>query len=258
MLKVQDLYTSYGAIMALQGVSLDIIKGELVCIIGANGAGKTTLLKSIMGSVPIAHGQIYLEGQDITRLKTYRIAGLGISLVPEGRLLFNNLTVTENLIMGAYTSTPAEMKDGFSSVFELFPRLAERGKQRAGTLSGGEQQMLAIGRALMSAPRLLVLDEPSLGLAPRLVSDIFTAISDLNHKGLTILLVEQNANMAFSVASRGYVMGTGKILLAGSSDELRNNTMVKAAYLGGKRIDSTASRRDNPPGNLTDSQNSLD
>lgn len=238
MLKVNDLYTSYGAIMALQGVSIEINKGELVCIIGANGAGKTTLLKSIMGSANVSEGRVLFEGQDITRLDTYKIASLGISLVPEGRLLFRDLSVMENLIMGAYTRTSTEMQEQFSAVFNLFPRLKERQKQRAGTLSGGEQQMLAIGRALMSVPRLLILDEPSLGLAPRLVSDIFKAISKLNQEGLTILLVEQNTNMAFSIANRGYVMGTGKILLDGLTEELRNNSMVKAAYLGGKRMDS--------------------
>ncbi len=235
MLKVSNLYASYGAILALQGVSIEINKGELVCIIGANGAGKTTLLKSIMGSTKVTEGQVLFEGQDITRLDTYKIAGLGISLVPEGRLLFQDLNVMENLIMGAYTRTSTEMQEQFSAVFDLFPRLKERQKQRAGTLSGGEQQMLAIGRALMGVPRLLILDEPSLGLAPRLVSDIFKAISMLNQEGLTILLVEQNTNMAFSIANRGYVMGTGKILLDGLTEELQNNVMVKAAYLGGKR-----------------------
>jgi branched-chain amino acid transport system ATP-binding protein len=235
MLKVCDLYSTYGAIMALHGVSIEINKGELICIIGANGAGKTTLMKSIMGSVNVAKGQVFFEEQDITRLQTYKIASLGISLVPEGRLLFRDLSVMENLVMGAYTSSSAEMKKSFSSVFDLFPRLKERQKQKAGTLSGGEQQMLAIGRALMSVPRLLILDEPSLGLAPKLVSDIFNAIHKLNQEGLTILLVEQNTNMAFSVASRGYVMTTGKIFLAGTIEELRNNSMVKAAYLGGKK-----------------------
>lgn len=236
MLKVRDLYASYGAITALQGVSIEINKGELVCIIGANGAGKTTLLKSIMGSTKVTGGRVLFNAQDITRLDTYKIAGLGISLVPEGRLLFRDLSVMENLIMGAYTRTSTEMHEQFSAVFNLFPRLKERQKQRAGTLSGGEQQMLAIGRALMSVPRLLILDEPSLGLAPRLVSDIFKAISKLNQEGLTILLVEQNTNMAFSIANRGYVMGTGKILLDGPTEELKNNSMVKAAYLGGKRM----------------------
>jgi branched-chain amino acid transport system ATP-binding protein len=235
MLKVCDLYSTYGAIMALHGVSIEINTGELICIIGANGAGKTTLMKSIMGSVNVAKGQVFFEEQDITRLQTYKIASLGISLVPEGRLLFRDLSVMENLVMGAYTSSSAEMKKSFSSVFDLFPRLKERQKQKAGTLSGGEQQMLAIGRALMSVPRLLILDEPSLGLAPKLVSDIFNAIHKLNQEGLTILLVEQNTNMAFSVASRGYVMTTGKIFLAGTIEELRNNSMVKAAYLGGKK-----------------------
>lgn len=238
MLKVKDLYTSYGAIMALQGVSIEINKGELVCIIGANGAGKTTLSKSIMGFTNVSEGRVLFEGQDITRLDTYKIASLGISLVPEGRLLFRDLSVMENLIMGAYTRTSTEMQEQFSAVFNLFPRLKERQKQWAGTLSGGEQQMLAIGRALMSVPRLLILDEPSLGLAPHLVSDIFKAISKLNQEGLTILLVEQNANMAFSIANRGYVMGAGKILLDGLTEELRNNSMVKVAYLGGKRMDS--------------------
>lgn len=235
MLEVEDLCVSYGAIVALQSISLGINDGELVCIIGANGAGKTTLLKSIMGSTNVIRGRILIEGQDITRLDTYKISSLGVSLVPEGRMLFRDLSVMDNLIMGAYNRSSAEMKTQFRIVFDLFPRLEERQKQKAGTLSGGEQQMLAIGRALMSMPRLLILDEPSLGLAPRLVSDIFKTISKLNQQGLTILLVEQNTYMAFSIANRGYVMGTGRILLEGSIEDLRENGMVKTAYLGGSR-----------------------
>lgn len=235
MLEVEDLHVSYGAITVLQGVSLVVEDGELVCIIGANGAGKTTLLKSIMGATNVSGGRILVRGQDITHLDTHRIAKLRVSLVPEGRMLFRDLSVMDNLIMGAYNRSASEMKNQFKIIFDLFPRLEERQKQRAGTLSGGEQQMLAIGRALMSVPQLLILDEPSLGLAPRLVSDIFTTISKLNQQGLTILLVEQNTNMAFSIADRGYVMGVGKVLLEGSVAELRQNGMIKAAYLGGSR-----------------------
>jgi branched-chain amino acid transport system ATP-binding protein len=235
MLKVNEIHTSYGAIKALHGVYMEINIGELVCVIGANGAGKSTLMKSIIGLTPVEEGKIIFEGQDITRLKTYKIAQKGISLVPEGRLLFSDLSVMENLIMGSYTRPQKEMKGELSTIFELFPRLQERIKQKAGTLSGGEQQMLAIARALMSNPRLLVLDEPSLGLAPRVVSDIFDTISRLNKENkLTILLVEQNANMAFSIASRGYVMKTGKILVEGTTAELRENSDVKTAYLGSR------------------------
>lgn len=233
MLEIQDLHASYGAIQALKGVSLAIERGELVCVIGANGAGKSTLLKAIVGLLGAVEGRVVFEKREITRMPAYKIARAGISLVPEGRLLFKDLTVRENLTMGGYTRSQAEMKADFATVFGLFPRLEERQAQRAGTLSGGEQQMLAIGRALMSRPALLILDEPSLGIAPKLVMDIYQAIGQLNRSGLTILLVEQNANMAFSVASRGYVMGLGKISLEGTTQELRENPEVRRAYLGG-------------------------
>jgi branched-chain amino acid transport system ATP-binding protein len=233
MLKIQDIHSSYGAIKAIKGVSLVVEDGELVCVIGANGAGKSTLLKTIVGLIQPHEGKVYFENNDITRIPTHKIARLGISLVPEGRLLFNELTVRENLVMGAYTRNQEEMERDFITVFGLFPRLAERLNQRAGTLSGGEQQMLAVGRALMGAPKLLILDEPSLGIAPRLVSDIYEAIEQLNIAGLTILLVEQNANMAFSVSKRGYVMGLGRITLEGPTLELKENPEVRKAYLGG-------------------------
>jgi len=233
MLNIQNVHSSYGAIKAIKGVSLVIENGELVCVIGANGAGKSTLLKAIVGLISLREGKVYFDNTDITRLPTHKIARLGISLVPEGRLLFNDLTVRENLVMGAYMRNQEDMHHEFNTIFELFPRLAERLNQRAGTLSGGEQQMLAIGRALMGAPKLLILDEPSLGIAPRLVSDIYEAIEQLNKAGLTIMLVEQNANMAFSVSKRGYVMGLGRITLEGPTPELKENPEVRKAYLGG-------------------------
>ncbi len=233
MLNIQDLHTYYGAIEVLLGISIEVQEGELVCVIGANGAGKSTLMHSIVGLAPQKQGKTFFFGDDISKLPAYKIARSGLSLVPEERQLFNDLTVQENLIMGAYSRKKSETQQSFSFVFDLFPRLAERRQQRAGTLSGGEQQMLAIARALMSQPRLLLLDEPSLGLAPLLVAEIFKTIQRLNNEGLTILLVEQNANMALSIASRGYVISTGSVYLEGPSDELRQNPEVQSAYLGG-------------------------
>ncbi len=235
MLNVQGLQIYYGAVEVLQSISLHVQESELVCVIGANGAGKSTLMNSIAGLVPLKSGCIHFMGHDISNIPAYKVARRGISLVPEERQLFDDLTVQENLIMGAYSRGKAKMKESFSYVFDLFPRLAERHRQQAGTLSGGEQQMLAIARALMSHPDLLLLDEPSLGLAPLLVADIFESIQRLNRQGLTILLVEQNANMALSIASRGYVISTGSVLLEGSSKELRENPEVQSAYLGGEQ-----------------------
>jgi len=232
MLKIENLHTYYGAIEVLHGISITVNDSELVCVIGANGAGKTTLMHSIVGLTTQKSGRINFMGNDITSLPAYKITRRGISLVPEERQLFNDLTVMENLIMGAYSRKKDEMQQSFSFVFDLFPRLAERRRQQAGTLSGGEQQMLAIARALMSKPKLLLLDEPSLGLAPLLLNYIFKSINQLKKNCLTILLVEQNANMALSIASRGYVMSTGHFKLEGTSEELMRNPDVQVAYLG--------------------------
>ena len=234
MLEVRDLDVYYGAVHALKGVSLSAEKGEIVTLIGANGAGKTTLLRSISGLVASRSGSIRFEGADITRTPPHEIVGLGISQSPEGRMVFANLTVEDNLELGAYRRRDrAAIEEDRKRVFELFPRLLERRRQSAGTLSGGEQQMLAIGRALMSRPRLLLLDEPSLGLAPLLVREIFRTIVEINQRGVTVLLVEQNAHMALSVARRGYVLETGRVVLEDRADELLRNADVKSAYLGG-------------------------
>jgi len=234
VLEVRDLDVYYGAVHALKGVSLSAEKGEIVTLIGANGAGKTTLLRSISGLVASRSGSIRFEGADITRTPPHEIVGLGISQSPEGRMVFANLTVEDNLELGAYRRRDrAAIEEDRKRVFELFPRLLERRRQSAGTLSGGEQQMLAIGRALMSRPRLLLLDEPSLGLAPLLVREIFRTIVEINQRGVTVLLVEQNAHMALSVARRGYVLETGRVVLEDRADELLRNADVKSAYLGG-------------------------
>ncbi len=236
MLEVQDIHTYYGNIHALQGVSLDVALGEIVCLIGGNGAGKTTCLRSITRLQPPRRGRICLDGQDLTGLKAHEVARLGVAMVPEGRGVFARLTVAENLDLGAYCRS-RDRGEGYAAdlnlVFQLFPRLAERRSQVAGTLSGGEQQMLAIGRGLMARPRLLLLDEPSMGLAPVLVDEIFAVIQRLNRDaGTTILLVEQNAEMALAVAHRGYVLETGRVRLSGSATELRQSDAVRAAYLG--------------------------
>ena len=237
MLKVKNLEAAYGPLKVLRKVSLHIAPGEIVTVIGANGAGKTTLLKTISGLLPAGGGEIQFEKQDLRKLPAERIVLLGCSLVPEGRQLFAPLTVRENLILGASVQyrrkRQEEIAEDMGRVFGLFPRLKEREKQLAGTLSGGEQQMLAIGRALLSRPRLLLLDEPSMGLAPRMVREIFAHIAGLRKKfGLTILLVEQNARGALGVADRGYVLETGRIILQGPSEELLSNKDVQRAYLG--------------------------
>ena len=234
LLSVEGLDVYYGAVHALKGVSLHVDEGQIVTLIGANGAGKTTLLRSISGLVPSKAGRVQLDGRDITRMPAHEIVGLGLSQSPEGRMVFSNLSVADNLEMGAYRrkDRPGIVSDR-DDVFRLFPRLLERRKQMAGTLSGGEQQMLAIGRALMSRPRVLLLDEPSLGIAPLLVRDIFKNIVEINRRGVTILLVEQNAHMALSIAARGYVLETGRIVLEDASARLAANDDVRKAYLGG-------------------------
>jgi len=233
MLKLENVETYYGNIHALKNISLDINGGEIVTVIGANGAGKTTTLKTICGLVHATSGKIYFNGNDITNLDTADIVEAGIAMVPEGRRIFPRMTVLENLQLGAYLNkNREEIKKDLEKVFELFPILKNRLKQIAGTLSGGEQQMLAIGRALMAKPKLLLLDEPSMGLAPMIVSNIFEIIKEINRKGTTILLVEQNAQMALSIADKGYVIETGKIVLQDTAENLLNNEEVKKAYLG--------------------------
>jgi branched-chain amino acid transport system ATP-binding protein len=234
MLEVNDVHAYYGNIHALKGVSLTVEEGEIVTLIGANGAGKSTTLNTICGLLHPQSGTIRLAGQDIHGLPPHTVVARGVSQAPEGRRVFGRLTVQENLEMGAFLRDDAEgIRRDTRRVFDLFPRLEERRRQLGGTLSGGEQQMLSIGRALMAHPRVLLLDEPSMGLAPLLVEDIFRVIRQLNEEGTTILLVEQNALMALSVASRGYVLETGRVVLAGTADELRENPQVQEAYLGG-------------------------
>ena len=232
MLKVESLDVSYGEIRALKGVGLEVGQGEIVTILGNNGAGKTTTLKTISGLLHPTHGTITLENQSLLDVPPHAIVSRGVAHVPEGRRIFNRLTVRENLMMGAYLRSDAGVSGDLERVFGLFPRLSERITQVAGTLSGGEQQMLAIGRALMANPRLLLLDEPSMGLAPVLVEQIFDTIIDINRQGMTILLVEQNAAMALSIAHRGYVLETGSIALTGTATELSDNADVRRAYLG--------------------------
>ena len=235
MLEVKNLVVNYGAITALHGVSLQVRQGDIVTLIGANGAGKTTTLKTISGLLKARSGEILYEGRHISNCRPHQIVRLGISQVPEGRMIFANLTVLENLQMGAYLrSDKAAVRSEMDYVFSIFPRLRERVEQVAGTLSGGEQQMLAIGRALMSKPKFLMLDEPSLGIAPLLVKTIFEKIVEINRQhGITILLVEQNANLALEVSRYGYVLETGRIILQDPSSALRQNPQVKSAYLGG-------------------------
>jgi branched-chain amino acid transport system ATP-binding protein len=236
MLEVRSVATFYGAIQALHGVDLDVAKGEIVTLIGANGAGKSTLLMTVCGNPRARAGTIRLEGEDITNLPTHEIVRRGVAQVPEGRRIFPRMSVFENLQMGATVADPAHFQQDLDRVFAMFPRLAERREQRGGTLSGGEQQMLAIGRALMSRPRLLLLDEPSLGLAPLIARQIFDAIRTLNRQdGLTVLIVEQNANHALKLAHRGYVMVNGLITLAGTGAELLQRPEIRAAYLEGGR-----------------------
>jgi branched-chain amino acid transport system ATP-binding protein len=235
VLEIKNLGVDYGAIKALRGVSLKVEKGRIVTLIGANGAGKTSTLRAVSGLVKATTGEIIYEGRNITNLPAHEIVKLGISHVPEGRMVFANLTVLENLHMGAYLHRDKRaIEHDLQMVFGIFPRLAERQKQVAGTLSGGEQQMLAIGRALMSRPRFLMLDEPSLGIAPILVKTIFEKIVEINRtQGISILLVEQNANLALEISSRGYVLETGSIILEDDSAKLRQSPQVRSAYLGG-------------------------
>ncbi len=234
LLEVDSLHVYYGQIHALKGISLHVESGKIVTLIGANGAGKTTTLKTISGLLRPRHGEVTLSGEDLTAMEPHEIVANGVVHVPEGRRIFGQLTVQENLEMGAYTRTDRSgIQEDLDRVFTLFPRLKERRGQVAGTLSGGEQQMLAIGRALMSHPRVLLLDEPSMGLAPVLVEQIFETIKGINQQGTTILLVEQNAFMALTVAHQGYVLQTGEIALAGSATELQANEEVRKAYLGG-------------------------
>ncbi|WP_040206806.1 ABC transporter ATP-binding protein [Neobacillus jeddahensis] len=234
MLKINDINVYYGNIHALKGVSLEINQGEIVTLIGANGAGKSTLLKTISGLLKPKNGEILFENEQVAGKVAQSIVKRGISQVPEGRRVFSNMSVEENLELGAYLRKDKKgIKEDFEKVYQLFPRLEERRKQQSGTLSGGEQQMLAMGRALMARPRLLLLDEPSMGLAPLLVKTIFRIIEEINQTGTTILLVEQNANMALSIADRAYVIETGKIVAAGTAAELSQSDQIRAAYLGG-------------------------
>ena len=233
MLEIENVHAYYGNIHALRGISLNIDKGEIVTLIGANGAGKSTTLKTISGLLKPRQGRIELEGEDLTGYRPHEIVAKGVVQVPEGRRVFGRLTVTENLEMGAFAlHDPRQIQSNLGKVLKLFPRLEERRKQIAGTLSGGEQQMLATGRALMASPRVLLLDEPSMGLAPVLVDSIFDTIRQLHAAGTTILLVEQNARMALQVASRGYVIQTGVVVLNDTAENLRRNEMVRKAYLG--------------------------
>ena len=233
LLKVEGINVYYGAIHAIKDISFQVNQGEIVTLIGANGAGKTTTLQTVSGLLRSKTGSILFDGQDINTVSADKLVGRGLAQVPEGRRVFLQMSVEENLEMGAYTQPPAGVPRDLEMVYDLFPRLKERRSQVAGTLSGGEQQMLAMGRALMSHPKLLMLDEPSMGLAPILVEQIFDIIQDLNRKGSTILLVEQNAQMALSIAHRGYVLETGKIVATGTGAQLLEDEAVKKAYLGG-------------------------
>jgi branched-chain amino acid transport system ATP-binding protein len=232
MLAMDNVHTYYGHIHALKGISLTVSRGEIVTLIGANGSGKTTTLKTINGLLHPRQGTVTFEGKDISKTAAHVLVREGIGQAPEGRRIFSRLSVLENLQMGAFTRNPKEIGPDIDRVFQLFPRLRERTNQLGGTLSGGEQQMLAIGRALMSAPRVLLLDEPSLGLAPILVQQVFQTIREINAQGTTVLLVEQNALQALSIANRGYVLQTGEVVLTGPANELIRNEMVRKAYLG--------------------------
>ncbi|MCR5355850.1 MAG: ABC transporter ATP-binding protein [Lachnospiraceae bacterium] len=233
LLNVNELHVYYGSIHAIKGISFEVNEGEIVTLIGANGAGKSTTLNTVAGLLKPRSGDVKLNDKLLTGTPAHKIVSEGMALCPEGRRIFQQLTVRENLEMGAYTNDPTTLEDDLEKIYDLFPRLKERYKQVAGTLSGGEQQMLAMGRALMSHPKILMLDEPSMGLAPILVEQIFEIIERLNSEGATILLVEQNAQMALSVAHRGYVLETGRIIANGTGKELLHNDMVRKAYLGG-------------------------
>lgn len=234
MLEVKDLSVFYGVIQAINGISFEVNKGEIVTLIGANGAGKTTTMQSIMGLIPIKSGTVTFEGENITKMPAHKIVRLGMTQVPEGRHVFQELTVYENLIMGAYTQNDkAQIKRDIEEIYTRFPRLRERKNQIAGTLSGGEQQMLAMGRAIMCHPKLLMLDEPSMGLSPLLVDQVFEIIRDFHRSGTTVLLVEQNAGKSLAISDRAYVLESGKIALSGTGEELAASPEVKKAYLGG-------------------------
>jgi branched-chain amino acid transport system ATP-binding protein len=234
LLEVKDLEVYYGVICALKGISFEVNEGEIVSLIGANGAGKTTMMQSVVGIIPKRSGSVIFDGQDITKTPCHKIVQLGMTQVPEGRRIFQELSVYDNLVMGAYTvKNQQQFKEDLEKIFDKFPRLAERRNQIAGTLSGGEQQMLAMSRALMIRPKLLMLDEPSMGLAPILVDQIFEIIKELNAAGTTILLVEQNASKALEISDRAYVLETGSVTLSGTGKELANSPEVQKAYLGG-------------------------
>ena len=233
MLKIEELVVNYGAIQALRGISLEVNAGEIVSLIGANGAGKTTTLHAITGLIPIKSGKVQYQGKDLRKVNASEIVTLGLAHVPEGRQVFTRMTVMENLLMGAYTRKDhAAIANDMKKVYKHFPRLEERAKQTAGTLSGGEQQMVAMGRAMMSAPKLIVMDEPSMGLSPILVKEVFHIIEEMHNEGITILLVEQNAKMALSVADRAYVLENGQISMSGNAHDLLDDEKVRRAYLG--------------------------
>ena len=233
MLEVKDLHVYYGVIQALKGISFEVNQGEVIALIGANGAGKTTTLQTLTGLLSAKEGSVVFEGKDITRVPAHKIVEMGIAHVPEGRRVFSDLSVYENLKMGAYTrKDKKEIEESLANVYKRFPRLEERKNQMAGTLSGGEQQMLAMGRALMSKPRIILMDEPSMGLSPLFVGEIFKIIEEVSKAGTTVLLVEQNAKKALSIADRGYVLETGKIVKTGKAADLLNDDSIKKAYLG--------------------------
>jgi len=233
MLEIKNLQVFYGVIQAIKGVSFKVNEGEIIALIGANGAGKTTILRTITGLITAKQGEILYDGVDLQKIHPHKIVSMGLAHVPEGRRVFSQLTVYENLLMGAYTrQDKTEIEDTLQQVFKRFPRLNERKNQMAGTLSGGEQQMLAMGRALMSKPKIILMDEPSMGLSPILVEEVFDIIKSINKSGTTVLLVEQNAKKALSIANRAYVLETGNIVLEGDAKELMNNESVKKAYLG--------------------------
>ena len=233
LLEVKDLEVYYGVIRALKGISFEVNEGEIVTLIGANGAGKTTTMQSVVGLIPARAGHIFYDGKEITKMPCHKIVRLGMTQVPEGRHVFQELTVYENLLMGAYMRKDANIKNDVKEIYERFPRLEERKNQIAGTLSGGEQQMLAMGRAMMCKPKLLMLDEPSMGLSPLLVDEVFDIIKEYNKEGNTILLVEQNAGKSLAISDRAYVLENGRIALSGTGEELMQSEEVKKAYLGG-------------------------